>query len=100
MLDVVMCLGIRGFSAHSCAPPSRVQLPAPETSPASPPESSGTLEQLVQAPAGPIPTPEHTGIKATFKGLLEDFENLPSRQNLFVASAPPARSPCILQKRM
>lgn len=39
--------------------------------------------QVVQQPAGPPPTPRHTGIKAMFKGLGTDVKNLPSRQNLF-----------------
>jgi PAP2 superfamily protein len=42
-------------------------------------------EQVVQLPPdGPAPTPEHTGIKATFKGLFEDVKNIPSIQNLFL----------------
>jgi hypothetical protein len=56
---------------------------AQDLSPADPPVS-GSPEQIVKAPEGPPPTPEHTGIKATFKGLFEDFKNLPSRQNLFL----------------
>jgi len=34
-------------------------------------------------PAGPPPTPEHTGIKATAREFVIDFKHLPSRQNLF-----------------
>lgn len=60
-----------------------VPVAAQDLSPADPPVS-GSPEQVVQAPAGPIPTPEHTGIKATLKGLFEDFKHLPSRQNLFL----------------
>ena len=40
-------------------------------------------EQVVQQPAGPPPTPRHTGIKAMLKGLGTDVKHLPSRQNLF-----------------
>jgi len=57
---------------------------AQELSSADSPASSGSAEQVVQPPAGPIATPQHTGIKATFKGLFEDLKNLPSRQNLFL----------------
>lgn len=39
--------------------------------------------QIIGQPAGAPPTPEHTGVKATLQGLLEDFKNLPSMQNLF-----------------
>jgi hypothetical protein len=43
-------------------------------------------EQLVTQPAGPAPTPRHTGVKAMVKGLGSDFTNLPSRENLFWVS--------------
>jgi hypothetical protein len=43
------------------------------------------LEQVVQRPEGPAPTPEHTGIKAMLKGLVTDFGHLPSRENVFIA---------------
>src|SRR6185369_7689579 len=39
----------------------------------------------LQTPAGPPPTPEHTGIKAMLKGLGTDFKHLPSRQNALIA---------------
>ena len=40
------------------------------------------FDQIVQPPAGPPPTPRHTGIKALVKGLIIDFKYLPSRENL------------------
>jgi membrane-associated phospholipid phosphatase len=42
--------------------------------------------QVVGQPAGPPPTPQHTGIKAMLKDLVEDVKHLPSRENLFWAS--------------
>jgi len=36
-----------------------------------------------QQPAGPPPTPRHTGIKAMVKGIGVDVTNLPSRTNLY-----------------
>jgi membrane-associated phospholipid phosphatase len=42
--------------------------------------------QVVTQPAGPPPTPRHTGIKAMLKGLVTDVKNLPSRQNLFLVA--------------
>ena len=42
-------------------------------------------EQVVQKPAGPPPTPRHTGVKALFKDLVEDVKHLPSKENLFWA---------------
>jgi membrane-associated phospholipid phosphatase len=38
-------------------------------------------DQVLQKPAGPPPTPAHTGIKAMLKGLVTDFKNLPSKEN-------------------
>jgi len=39
--------------------------------------------QVVTQPAGPPPTPRHTGVKALIKDLGTDFMHLPSKQNLF-----------------
>ena len=41
--------------------------------------------QVVGQPAGPAPTPRHTGIKAMFKDLASDVTHLPSKENLFWA---------------
>src|SRR5262249_36450817 len=41
--------------------------------------------QVVGQPAGPPPTPRHTGIKAMVKDLVEDVKHLPSTENLFWA---------------
>ena len=43
------------------------------------------FDQAIQPPAGPPPTPRHTGIKALVKGLVVDFKYLPSRENLMWA---------------
>jgi len=42
-------------------------------------------EALDQQPAGPAPTPRHTGIHALGKDLLDDFKHLPSKENLIWA---------------
>jgi membrane-associated phospholipid phosphatase len=44
--------------------------------------AAAALGQVVGRPAGPPPTPEHTGIKATAKEFLIDFKHLPSKENL------------------
>jgi membrane-associated phospholipid phosphatase len=41
------------------------------------------LDQVIQQPAGPPPTPRHTGIKALLKDLVGDVSHLPSKENLF-----------------
>ncbi len=38
--------------------------------------------QIVQPPAGPPPTPRHTGIKALVKDLVSDVAHVPSKENL------------------
>jgi hypothetical protein len=38
--------------------------------------------QVIGQPAGPPPTPRHTGIKAMLKELVVDVKSLPSRENL------------------
>lgn len=43
------------------------------------------VDQVIQQPAGPPPTPQHTGIKALVKGLIVDVKYLPSRENLLWA---------------
>jgi len=40
-------------------------------------------DQVVQPPAGPAPTPRHTGVKALMKDLVSDVTHLPSMENLF-----------------
>src|SRR5437764_14708254 len=42
-------------------------------------------DHVVTQPAGPPPTPRHTGIRALPKGLITDLEQLPSRENLLWA---------------
>ena len=43
--------------------------------------SRAPVGALLQQPAGPPPTPRHTGIKAMVKGLIVDFKYLPAREN-------------------
>ena len=40
-------------------------------------------DQVIGQPAGPPPTPRHTGVKAMIKDLGSDFLHLPSKENLF-----------------
>ena len=41
------------------------------------------LEQVVQQPAGPPPTPRHTGLRSLLRDLASDVRHLPSKTNLF-----------------
>jgi membrane-associated phospholipid phosphatase len=43
------------------------------------------LGQVIGQPAGPPPTPRHTGVKAMMKDLVSDVAHLPSTENLFWA---------------
>src|SRR5439155_18259686 len=64
---------------------SRPSVPASSTQPTAS-ESffapSVAFTQVIQPPAGPPPTPRHTGIKAMLKELVVDVKNLPSLENL------------------
>src|SRR5262249_33792109 len=42
-------------------------------------------DQVIGQPAGPPPTPRHTGIKAMVKDLASDVTHLPSKENAFWA---------------
>jgi membrane-associated phospholipid phosphatase len=48
-----------------------------------PPAPVFELAQVVGQPAGPPPTPRHTGVRALFKDLGSDVRHLPSKENLF-----------------
>jgi hypothetical protein len=54
-----------------------------ELSTDAPPASTSDGEQVIRQPAGPPPTPRHTGIKAMLKDLAGDVKHLPSKENLF-----------------
>ena len=47
------------------------------------PDGAAPAGQVITQPAGPTPTPRHTGIKAMVKDLADDFTHLASKQNLF-----------------
>jgi membrane-associated phospholipid phosphatase len=70
-------------AASGDSPASTTQLPvATEASTPMAYGASDTVGQVVGAPAGPPPTPEHTGLVAMIRGLGHDVANLPSRENL------------------
>ena len=87
------------FVGCGMAAPARAQtdverpLVNPSTAPSSNPFAFRTplfapasdFDQVIQQPAGPPPTPRHTGIKALVKGLVIDFKYLPARENLMWA---------------
>src|SRR5713226_2570586 len=70
----VLMMSACSVSAHAQDGGDVVSLTAPTTS-----------DQVIGQPAGPPPTPRHTGIKAMLKGLVIDFKYLPSRENLLWA---------------
>jgi membrane-associated phospholipid phosphatase len=81
-------LGYRGviaavFVVCGVVAPLRAQTDGEEP----PPLFAPTIHfgQVIPQPAGPPPTPRHTGIKAMLKGLVIDLKHLPSRENLFWA---------------
>ena len=60
--------------------------PAPSLFKTSPPVLLDR-DAFAQQPAGPPPTPRHTGIKAMTKHLVTNFKYLPSMENLYWAGA-------------
>jgi hypothetical protein len=84
-----------GASSRSWTPPSRLDNPhllfavtppdAPAASRPAPVLDSDAPGQVITQPAGPAPTPRHTGIHAMMKDLVEDVKHLPSKENLFIA---------------
>src|SRR3954467_4285693 len=62
-----------------------LQAQTPVTIGESAPLSSRSGDPIVQQPAGPAPTPAHTGIKAMIVDLAKDVTHLPSRENLLWA---------------
>src|SRR5262245_10550159 len=73
---VLLSCAPRTLSAQETALGSRLQPPDFAAGPADP-------GQVIGQPAGPKPTPRHTGIKAMIKDLGDDVKHLPSKQNLF-----------------
>src|SRR5690349_7871769 len=55
--------------------------------PPSPPRLLDPETLFAQQPAGPPPTPRHTGIKALARHIVTDFAYLPSVENLYWAAA-------------
>lgn len=49
--------------------------------------SFDTAATFLQQPAGPAPTPRHTGVKALAKHLVTNFKYLPSMENVYWAGA-------------
>jgi membrane-associated phospholipid phosphatase len=72
---------------------SNVHAPPSETSSAAPTPAEGNLSVApdltgaISQPAGPAPTPRHTGLKAMAVGFVIDFKYLPSRENALWAGA-------------
>jgi len=75
------------FMIAGVARPARAQTDVDDGSMTVAPSSEGVFpfavdfSQVIQQPAGPPPTPRHTGIKAMVKGFIVDFKYLPSREN-------------------
>jgi membrane-associated phospholipid phosphatase len=78
-------MGVRELSLGVIFLCGAVPLAAQEQSTVALAVSADATAQVHQ-PAGPPPTPEHTGVKAILTGLLTDVEHLPSQQNLFIAA--------------
>jgi len=76
-------LGVTALILVTWAPPLHAQDQGIVSATSSAIAASTPLEQVVQQPAGPAPTPRHTGFKALAKDLVSDVKHLPSKENLF-----------------
>ena len=75
-------------AAQTTEQPAAIEL-FPVVTPSTTPlfTAEGLDTYVAQQPAGPPPTPRHTGIKAMTKHLVTNFRYLPSKENLFWAGA-------------
>src|SRR5215510_1907740 len=81
---VIACSGL--VTAQTNDRPDEIELfpvVSPPTRPLFTPDKLETF--FAQQPAGPPPTPRHTGIKTMAKHLVTNFKYLPSTENLFWA---------------
>src|SRR5262249_42569694 len=80
------------IAASSLSQAQTTDRPVASDDPAAAPPLSVTLAGpgadfgLDQQPAGPPPTPRHTGIKAMARNIVTNFKYLPSKENLFWAA--------------
>jgi hypothetical protein len=72
-------------SSQSGASPAIEVIADGGDAPATPAADRDADEQVVKKPAGPPPTPRHTGFKAMGRDLVGDLRHLPSTENLFWA---------------
>jgi hypothetical protein len=99
----ILVLALMGQAPLTTTPAGEQSRPAAEqaqpadTSAADPNGAPDPAQPAAQNPAPPQkppskgdlkepPTPEHTGIRALFGNLLEDFQHLPSAQNAYIAA--------------
>jgi membrane-associated phospholipid phosphatase len=90
---IILTIAI-GMSASGLVAAQTTERPAaielfPDVTPSTPPlfTPDGLDTYVAQQPAGPPPTPRHTGIKAMTEHLVTNFKYLPSKENLFWAGA-------------
>jgi len=89
ILTIASVISASGLvAAQTAERPDAIEL-FPVVTPSTPPLfTPDRLDTYVaQQPAGPPPTPRHTGIKALTKHLVTNFKYLPSKENLFWAGA-------------
>jgi len=86
-LGLTLMTGRVSHAQTSAAPAASEAAPIPGVFPSATPRwlEPGTL--FAAQPAGPPPTPRHTGLKALAKHLVTDFAYLPSVENLYWAGA-------------
>jgi len=89
ILTIASVISASGLvAAQTTGRPDAIELFPVVTSSTPPLFTPDALDTYVaQQPAGPPPTPRHTGIKTLTKHLVTNFKYLPSKENLFWAGA-------------
>ena len=89
ILTIASVISASGLvAAQTTGQPDAIEL-FPVVTPSTPPlfAPDGLDTYVAPQPAGPPPTPRHTGIKTLTKHLVTNFKYLPSKENLFWAGA-------------
>ena len=85
LASIISASAVAGAQANERAPIELFPAASPAVRPLFASDAFDTL--VAQQPAGPPPTPRHTGIKAMTKHLVTNFKYLPSMENLYWAGA-------------
>ena len=79
---IVLCAAAPLGAQTAVEPPGLASASWPDPGSGAVLKRSFDVTEAFQQPAGPAPTPRHTGVRALFKNLVSDVAHLPSKENL------------------